>query len=367
MFFVGLSVVGLLPLYTHAGPILRMGETVSVDSAQTLTGDFYGFGSKVLVSGSGENDVYLAGGVVTVNAPVAHDLTVLGGEVQVHGTVGDDLRVIGGNVIIAEPVKGDVVVMSGALTVLSTARVEGDILFFGNELTIDGSVVGAVHGTAETTRINAEIGGDISVTVASLFTIGSKAQVGGNITYTSSKEVVRAQDAVITGTIEKVSGTPTKKGTSPFYDVGFGVFMLVFASLFFYFVMRKHIHKVVLVSAERVGPSGIVGLLMLVGLPIVWMTLLVSVVGVLAGVVILIAYIGLILTSVVLSPIFVGHLTQKLLLKNAEISLKTVGIGIVSFLALGFIPYIGGILVLATVLCVLGGMGITIYKNVQVQ
>lgn len=367
LLFVGLCVVGLLPFYTHAGPIVRTGETVSVDSAQILTDDFYGFGSKVLISGPGERDVYLAGGAVTMNAPVEQDLTILGGEVQVHGTVGDDLRVVGGDVIVAEPIKGDVVVMSGALTILSTARVEGDILFFGNELTIDGPVGGAVHGTADTMRINAEIGGDISVTIASLFTLGSKAQVKGNITYVSSKEVVRAQDAVIAGTVEKISVAQAGKGNVVLHTFGFEIFVLIFATLFFYFVMRRYVHMIVSSSSERVGLSGIVGLLMLVGLPIVWMTLFVSILGILAGGIIFIAYVGLILVAITISPVLVGLLIQKVLLKRTDVSLQTVGIGIVSFLALGFIPYVGGILVLAAILSTLGGIGMTLYNKAQPQ
>ena len=367
LLIASLSIVGLLPFYTHAGPILRTGETVSVDSAQILTEDFYGFGSRVLISGSGENDLYLAGGAVTVNAPVAHDLTILGGEVQVHGSVGDDLRVIGGDVVIAEPIKGDVVVMSGSLTILSTAHVEGDVLFFGNELTVDGPVAGAIHGTADTMRFNAEIGGDVSVTVASLFTIGSKAQMKGNITYVSSKEVVRAQDAIIAGTVEKISSTQKVNGNTLVHRVGFEVFVLVFATLFFYFIVRKHIHVIVSASSERVGFSGIIGLLMFIGLPIVWMTLFFSVLGILAGAVVFIAYIGLVLTAIALSPILVGLLIQKAFLKSADVSLKTVGIGLVSFLALSFVPYVGGVLVAASVLSTLGGMGITLYNRVQTQ
>lgn len=93
---ISLFVLVCLPVFVEAGPIIRSGESVSIDADQVLKGDFYAGGASVSISGRAENDVYLAGGTVTVNAPVAEDLVVLGGVVQVHGEVTDDIRVAGG-------------------------------------------------------------------------------------------------------------------------------------------------------------------------------------------------------------------------------------------------------------------------------
>ena len=130
-FAVLIMISCVLPIGADASPIVRGGDTVSVDESQILTEDFYAYGGTVVISGSGERDAYIAGGTITINGDVKGDVSILGGVVQIHGKIGDDLRIIGGEVTLADTVVGDVVVLGGSLSILSSAEVEGSILFLG--------------------------------------------------------------------------------------------------------------------------------------------------------------------------------------------------------------------------------------------
>lgn len=363
---VACCVLVFIPGMVSAGPIIRTGETVSVDNAQSLKGDFYGFGSSVIVSGQAEDDVYVAGGSVTINAPIQQDLTVLGGVVQVHGDIGDDVRIIGGDVTIAKPVKGDVVMFGDTLTILSTARIEGDILFMGGKLTIDGDVVGGVHGTVDEVRINSEVGGDISLGVARHFSIGDNAHLLSDTVYESAYDVVRAQDAVVDGDMRRVEvGASTHTAITLSQILLIEVGILLFASLGLYFVARRYTVSIGKRAHTRFGMYGLVGIGMLVTTPFLAILLCATVLGLFAGVVMLFGYILTLLLAFLLTPVCLGYVLQKLILRHEGITAYTVVGGVVALCLLPLIPYIGGLILFSFVMITLGTLGMAIYHKVR--
>jgi cytoskeletal protein CcmA (bactofilin family) len=342
-----------------AGPIIRGGEMVSIDASQSLDGDFYGFGSTITLSGAAGHDVYALGGTVTVNAPVSEDLTIVGGSVQVHTDIGDDMRVLGGEVTLGGTVKGDVAVVGGVLTILSTAKIEGDILFFGGSLVVEGDVVGTVHGFAESVRINATIGGDIEMTASQGLTLNDRAEVRGDITYKSAQELSRAQNAVVEGDIQKRDMDDEDSGSSrtPYLFVLSTLFMA--ASLFF--IARSSVERFCRESFARIGQNGLIGLAMLLVLPFVSVVLLVSFVGIPLGILLFLAFLSLITLSFGLTPILIGYLVERTIVKQDSITLRTIIIGVVVNLALMAIPF-GLFVLFALNLITLGTVGIMAFR-----
>lgn len=353
-----------LPTFAHAGPILRTGDSISIDASQTLKGDFYGFAPTVTVSGAAENDVYIGGGTVTVNAPVAEDLTIAGGVVQIHGDVADDLRVVGGEVTLAKAVKGDVVVLGGMLTILSTASIEGDVLFYGGELLVEGKVVGGVHGTADRVRINSEIGGDVSLTVQSAFTIGDNANILGSLQYESDVDLERAQNAVTVGDIRKIDMVQ-EEGMGIAKQFALRIVILLFAALTIFLTLRKYVVHVMATSLHAPGVSGLVGIGIFMLLPFVGVLLLVSVLGTLIGMMLLALYVFLCVGAVLMSGILCGVYLQKAILKKTELTFGTIVIGVVSLCLVAFVPVVGGLTILGLMLIVLGGAGTVLYQAIR--
>jgi hypothetical protein len=354
-----------MPSMALAGPILRTGETVSVDATQSLKGDFYGLGSTVSISGQGDNDAYIGGGTVTINAPILEDLTVVGGVVQVHGDVGDDLRVVGGEVVLAKPVKGDVVVLAGTLTILSTASVEGDVLFMGNALVVDGVVTGGIHGTAESVRLNAEVGGDVSLRVEKLFTIGDKAQLLGTVSYESTVDVVRAQNAVVTNEIQRVTIREVKDSMSLVQILVFEISILLFAALTLYMIARRHVVQVIDRAWGRLGMSGLMGLGVLFAFPFIAGLLLVSVLGIFAGLIFLFGYFLMVLIACALTPILLGYMLQRLLVKYEHLTLYTVAGGVAMFALCSAAPLLGGFVLFMCFVVTLGALATTAYYAIR--
>ena len=349
----------LYPSLVFAGPIVRSGDTVSVEADQILESDFYGAGGTVSISGSAEHDVYVTGGSVTINAPVDEDLVIIGGTVQIHGPVGDDLRIIGGEVTLAEEVGGDVVVLGGTLNILSTARIEGDILFFSGEVEISGNVKGGVAGMADIIRIDAGVGGDVKVTARQSLAFGDRSEILGNVTYRSENEIARAQGAVIVGDIVKESIDISKNAGQ--YAL-LPVLVLLFAALSAYLLFKSRLQKVIEVTKVSYGVNGLIGLAVLLAVPAVGALLIISILGLIPGIVILITYIVLLILTWVISGIVLGSLVLKSIWKSEKSGILSVIVGVILFDLLVFIPYIGPLLGLAVFLIVLGGISRLIYQ-----
>ncbi len=358
--FLTLMVVLLTPVFTHAGPIIRSGESISVDATQVLKTDFYGLAPTVTISGTAEDDAYIGGGTVTINAPIQDDLTIIAGTAQIHGEIGDDLRVIAGEVTLAKPVKGDVVVLSGTLTILSTAQIEGDVLFMGGSLVVEGNVTGNIHGTADTVRINSEVGGDIMLGVASLFTLGDRAKVTGAITYESRSDLVRAQDAEVGGDIRKTEvSIDTGSGFLNMYLFELGT--LLFTASALYLIARGRVRQVVYRSMQSPAISGLIGLGVFVVVPFIGIVLMVSLLGLFIGSLIFLLYLGFLVLSMALAGVLLGSYLEKIVMNTTALTFRTVCAGVFLFTLIGFIPYLGGLLMFASIVIVLGALSQTFY------
>lgn len=354
-----------MPIFAEAGPIIRSGDTVSVDATQVLKGDFYGLASQMTISGPAEEDAYIGGEAVTVTAPVAKDLTVLGGVVQIHGDIGDDLRIVGGKVTLGEvAVKGDVVVLGGTLTILSGAKIEGDILFMGGDLSVEGDVKGAIHGTSENVRINGNVGGDIEYTSTKSFALGDKANILGNIQYKSIDDMKRATNAKVVGEVQKIKVTAeSNKDILKVYF--FFVSVLLFSALGFYLIARRYVVVLLSIVERTPGVSGLVGLGVFLVLPFVSVLLLLSAVGILGGITLFVAYILLILIATALAGIQLGYIAQKLIMKKSEVTLMTVCSGVVIFSFLTLVPVIGGFVMFGAVMVMLGALSLAVYHKLR--
>jgi len=360
-----LLIVGLfLPAMTFAGPIIRSGDDVSVEADQILEGDFYGAGTKVSISGSAENDVYIAGGSVTVNAPVKEDLVIIGGTVQVHGEVGDDLRVFGGEVTIADKVGGDLVMLGGTLKVLSTAEIEGDVLFFGGDLDIAGNVKGSVAGNADYVRIDSGIGGDVDVAAVESLSFGDRAEIMGDVSYRSINELARSQSSVVVGDInqEKLN-----------LDGGLGKYALLptlvvlFAALSAFLLFKKQLQGLVNTTDSSYGVNGLIGLGAMIIVPVVGVLLLVSILGIIPGILVLAAYLTIILAAWTVSGIILGTFVLSLFNKSKDVTLSATILGVVLMSLLTMLPYVGPLIGVVVFLIVLGGMARIIYNKISPQ
>lgn len=348
-------------LPAEAGLVARTGEKISLGEDQVVSGDFYVAGDTLSLSGVIEGDVYAAGRSVVINGSVTEDAVVTGATVQVHGPVGDDLRAFAGEVTIAEHVAGDVVVFANSLTILSTATIDGEVLFFGNKLEISGDVGGSVTGKTGSARIDGAIGGNIELHAQERLTLGDRAQISGNVTYTSIAELVRAQNSVVEGDITRQSGA--EQNVREINVIPF--LMLLFTSLVFLLLFRDQLSTFVGMVTKRPAFFGLVGLATLIATPVVAILLVVSILGMPLGITLAFLYLALLVWSWSLVGIVLGAFLSFAFTKKYSISLTWTVLGVLVFVALGYIPVFGPLLTLLLPCVTLGACAVIIYNRIR--
>jgi cytoskeletal protein CcmA (bactofilin family) len=343
----------LFPSLVSASSVVRTGEAVTVAADQVVEGDFYGFGGTSAVSGEVTEDLLILGGTVTVNGTVGADMFVVGGTVDVHGTVNDDIRVVGGSVTVAGEVKGDVVVFASELKVLSTATIGGDILFFGGKAEISGSVGSDIMGTSESLRIDGPVAGKVDVTARTL-TLGERAEITENVSYTSMQEIVRAQNATVHGRIIRTE--PTLSEDNGYRAIAISFLVLLFAALVIHLLFRTFTQQVADRANERFFRTFTIGFATLFLVPIAASVLLISTLGSIVGIILLCFYFGVISLAIPLSCVVAGVYVMRFIKKPLVVSVLTVVTGTLVFALSLHIPFFGSIILISVVLLTMGAL-----------
>ncbi len=356
----------VVPVQAEAATVL-IGDKISIEADEVIEDDYYvsvGTLGSTVMSGTIEGDMYTVAGSVTTNGVIKGDFGALAGLSYMHASVTDDVRIVAGEVVIDDYVGGDVFVIAGKLNILSTAQIEGDVIFYGFEGEISGTVGGSVYGTTDTLRVDTKIAGDIDVTANRELTLGSKAEVGGNIRYRSRNELVRAQDATITGEVQKQAVADNDEENA-LRSILVPMFISLFAALTLYLLFKREMQKIILTVLESPVPSGLIGLSTLVAGPFVSLLLISTVLGMLLGVFGVGVMLVLVSVGFALAVVLTGALASRVLISKATVSLPWILGGAVIFHGVLQIPMLGLLVALTLISVTIGAMLLSLYRNLK--
>lgn len=103
----------------------KSGEKVLI--SEEIPGDAYLAGDRVEVLNRVKGDALIAGGNVVVGGEIDQDLRVVGGKVRLTGKVGRNVTIVGGDVIVDEKaqIEGNLALVGGKVSVSDQAQVTG--------------------------------------------------------------------------------------------------------------------------------------------------------------------------------------------------------------------------------------------------
>ncbi|QCW01735.1 polymer-forming cytoskeletal protein [Natrinema pallidum] len=325
------AVVGTVPVLVAAQSNGQTGGTIVVEEGETVD-TLEGIAGSVVVRGTVTNDVSAVGGDVRIEPT---------------GSVGGDLEAAGGSVTIAGPVEGDVNVGAGSLILTENGTVGQDLTAGVGSATIDGTIDG-----------NAEIG-------AETIRLGESASIAGDLRYDGDLE--GNTDAVAGDIVEDSSlGVDVAPTIQPFASWLFTAYALA-VNLLLGAALLALFPRFSDGVADRVasGPirSGLVGLLVSVGIPVLLIALAITVIGLPLSLVGGFAF-GLLL--------WIGTIYGRFAVAAWLLSLVGLGnrwlaliVGLVAGAALGRlpIPFVGGVVNLLVLLLGLGALVRALYGH----
>ena len=327
----------------------------TTNSKDVHEGDLYLSGEDVTMDKLVNGNVYIMANNVTVTGQVAGNLFILANKATFTDAYIESSVYLCANEVNFKAVASDLYACCNTIEIPTNYGVYRDLKCYGNSLTILGI-----------------IGRNVECNVASLNLEkdDSKADIYGNLKYSSTKEI-QIPDGAVQGetTFTQIAKQETKEKVTDYLANAATavVFTLVIYGLALLF-SKNSIEKCTKIASKKFIPAFGIGLLALIVVPIVSFLLLISVVGVSVSLVLLLFY-GLLLTISVSTLVIslANIIAEKMKISNAW--LKALCVAIVSLLAyvLEVIPY--GIIL--RILFITFGFGILImnmfFKNIKFE
>jgi hypothetical protein len=150
---------------TQLGGKIQAGGQVTISADETVDGDLYASGGRVLIEGTVDGDLIAGAGQVTISGQVSGDVMASAGTVDISGEVGGDARVASGQATVSGSIGEDLFIASGQTTIADSGEVGEDLVFGSGRMTMNGTVTGDVLGATGAYDRQGTVGGTESVTI----------------------------------------------------------------------------------------------------------------------------------------------------------------------------------------------------------
>jgi hypothetical protein len=148
------------------------------------------------------SDLFAAGNLVRVGGLVDGNAFVAGQTVDLkNGAVTGDLFVAAETLTLDEDLQEDVYMVGGNCRLDEDAVVRGNVYMGCGTAVIAGTVGGSIVGGGGEVTLNGPVGGDVELEVGHL-TLGSEADIGGDLRYASPDEAKVDGDSAVGGAVD---------------------------------------------------------------------------------------------------------------------------------------------------------------------
>jgi hypothetical protein len=332
----------------YLGGKVRTGESVTIPSTETVTGDVYVFGGTLNVDGTVDGDLVAFGGQINVSGTVNGSILAAGGTMTIGGQTRGAARMAGGQVTVLGTVGKDISIAGGQFSTTSAAKVGHDVLFATGTTRLGGAIAGSVLGTTGDYSRDATIGGTEEVDINTSSSSAAPVPVATD-PYTDALRhlvtVLIAGGLLLLLRPRLMPAWDALMRARPAASLGYGVIALVG------FIAAVIIAMIAIIVLGMI--FGVLSLGALVAIDVVGGMLLLGV-GILAFVVI---------CTIVVDAI-VGYAVGRAILRSSPLgrwqAVAYLSLGAVIIVALESVPAIGGIAKLVVVLVGLGVLALWI-------
>lgn len=345
----GVGIVALLVLPLTLGS-LRMAGRVIVPDGDVVTEDLYAMGELVIIEGTVEGDVFAVAGEVRVTGTVTGDVIALvGGPLVVSGTVGGAVRAAAVTVDLPGRVADDALL--AALEATLGGSVGRDVIMVAGETSLGGRVGRDLLAQSVRMKIDGVVGRDVEVRVDTL-SLGSRAQVEGDLLYQASADAGTADGAVVAGQFTRRDVLAPVWAKAVTRMVSFlSLLGLIVAGLVGAWLFRSTSAAALDEVAEHPWRSAAVGVGVLLVVPVLLVPLFLTLVGIPVALLLLVAWI----VALVLGPIPAVTRAGTFIVRGRGGMAAALVVGAVAWRgAMWALPLLSGLLYLAALLVGLG-------------
>ena len=384
----------------------RGGQNVVIGRGEVIDGDLYVAANTLTVDGTIKGDLVAMAGQITVNGTITGDLLAGAQAIVINGTIGDDARV-GGQAIVLAPgarVAGDLALGGLSLESQPGSAVEGDMLLGAYQGLLSGAVGKSVRGGLNRLELRGTVGGDVDVsisddktdalrftpagqlpipTVPPSLTLADSARIGGKLIYHSPASASISPSSQVTSGIsfdeQSPAAQPAATTTAGWVSYARRLASLLLIGLLLVWLLPLWTRRLADSVEARPLPSlgwGLVAFFAFVAavIAVVVLTIALAILfgyltlGGLVGMIVALGLLsgaamvaGYVAFAAYLAQAIVGYMAGRWLLRRlqpawVEQPFVPLIVGVVLYVVLRAIPWLGGLLALLVVLLALGAL-----------
>lgn len=359
-----MAVALALPAPAGAGEVKHGNPNYTLAAGQEVKTDLIVAATRTRIDGDVDGDLIVFSSSVTVNGHIKGDILGFAQELIVNGPVDGNVRTFSQSLAINRSVGKNVSSWAQQVDLDEKSAVGGSVTLFAQNADLDGQVGGDLLALTQMLDLNGSVGGNAQVRGDRLV-IGPQAEIKGTARYQGRRQPEISPAAKMGSPMQM---TMVRRGpdytTFRYYwrqvlawgaSFIFGLVLLLIAPAFYSDVVAR---------CNKALPAIGLGILFLVGLPVVAVLACVTIVGLGLGIASLLLYVvGLYSTQV-----FVGSwLGEKLLGAGAGSgpAMARLALGLAALRILTMLPFVGPLADFVIVIWGLGALALVFYKNVH--
>ncbi|MEJ7901327.1 MAG: hypothetical protein WKF63_05735 [Thermomicrobiales bacterium] len=280
----------------------RTAGDVEIGKGERITDDLYVAAGTFEFNGQAERDVTIAAGEATIGGTIAGSVQLATGQADITGTIDGSLRVLSGTVQISGRIGGDVVMAGGQLDLPSSGQIGGDLIIAGGTVDIRGRVVGDVSGYTMQASLGGTVQGSVGVDTSNLDILNT-ARITGPVTYTSRQDADINTNAQLAQGVQREEINPWGgDGNNPLSRASGSLLRTLWALVAgtLLVLAAPRLANQLGSNGRRLLRSLAFGVLTVIAVPILAIVLMVTVIGLPAGIVLLaVFFVALYLTQVI--------------------------------------------------------------------
>ncbi len=353
---------------------LKLEPDISISENYISDENLYLAGLKTWFNATYEKDLVSVSLDQTIKGSIFGDVTLFGNNVSLEGEMFDDVRIVANNVHVSGITNKDLVIIANNIFIEEGAIINGDSLMLGNTVYVDGQYLGENQITANKVTVAGEIVGPTTFTAQKL-TFASGAKIVSELSYFSPQRAivesdVEIQKALNFNQIESIKQNDVVKRLF-FGFVSFWAIIKLIATLFVIFILtqifRMFAQRVTDIVDEKKGFILLTGISSLLLIPVLILVLFGSLVLIPVSVIIALMFGIMIILLPSMAAIIAGNLYQKYILKRPKpmIDFNISALVLIILTFVGFIPYVGNVIVYLLYIAAFGAMSQYLYEQVR--
>jgi hypothetical protein len=356
---LALLAIMLAPSWALAAEI-RGGQNAEVAPGETIDDDlFVGGGDTVTIGGHITGDAYAAARTVVVTGTVDGDLLAAAQQVVVDGSIGGNIRAAGATITINGNVARNLTAAAQQINVSSNGRIGGSVVGVGQTLDAFGPIGRGMTVGGGTLQLAGAVGGPVLARVQTL-SVAPTARLAGNLDYQAKQEAT-IPSGTVGGGLQFTPAPQQQPQSAPIYNgifdlgglVALGGSFLV-GALALVLAPRASARAVELGRRQPWMSFGL-GLVVLIGAPIVTILMAITLIGIPVAFILLAIYILAILLAWPAVALVVGTQISRLVRPEQPLPvLGALALGLIVLHLVTHVPFLGGLIAVCSMMFGLG-------------